>query len=266
MKTKYQLTASGLKIIAMVAMLIDHLTAILYPPIFQLVTGEVLTNPRSSGLYLLGRIIGRLAYPLFAFMISEGARYSRDRKKYALRLLAIAVISIPFHNLACCGSFWKFDELNTIFGLFTGLVAILWIDRINAEGEGRTLYKIAVILLLSVLCTVCRVEYYACSVLLITAFYYAKDKKQQLTLGALAFILGTLQYIIFSEPMTSVAECLFSVWDFMRIDVWGLLALLPIWLYNGSKGIKLPRYLFYAFYPAHLMVIGLIALALQAAL
>ena len=268
MKTKYQLSASGLKIVAMVAMLIDHLTAVLYPPLFLLVTGEALANPYSSVLYTLGRCLGRIAYPLFAFMISEGARYSRDRKKYALRLLAIAVISIPFHNLAVCGSLWKFDELNTIFGLFAGLVAILWIDKINAEGEGRTLRKIAVLLLLSVLCTVCRVEYYACSVLLIPAFYYAKDKKQQLALGALAFVLGTFQYLfcyhlLFAGAGETVAECIFSACRTLRIELWGLLALLPIWLYNGSKGMKLPRYLFYAFYPAHLLVIGLIALALQ---
>ena len=277
MKTKFQLTASGLKIIAMVTMLIDHLTALLYPGIYEALTGAALTDPYSSPLYAIGRALGRTAYPLFAFMISEGARYSHDRKKYALRLLAIAVISIPFYNLAVFGAFWKFDELNTIFGLFVGLIAILWIDQIDADAEkagqerssGRILYKVAVLLLLSVLCTVCKVEYYSTSVLMIPAFYYAKDKKQQLALGALAFIFGSFQFLFcyhlfFAGAGETAAQSALAACRTMRIQLWGLLALLPIWFYNGSKGMKLPRYLFYAFYPAHLLVLGLIALAMQA--
>ena len=146
----------------------------------------------------------------------------------------------------------------------------MWIDRIDAGDEkaGRTPRRIAVLLLLSVLCIVCRVEYSLCSVLLIPAFYYAGSKKRQLGMGALAFVLGSFLYLFFVHLLTSgtlaaAAACLVSACSTMRIELWGLLALLPIGLYDGSKGIRLPRYLFYAFYPVHLLVLGVIALALQ---
>ena len=282
MNREFHLTAACLKIIAIVTMLIDHLTAVLYPYIYLLVTGTALTDPYSSPIYTLGRTIGRISYPLFAFMIAEGAYYTRDRKKYAMRVLLLALISIPFHNLARNGSFLGFEELNTVFGLFAGLSAIILIDKIRA-GKEKTSFPetaaiLAVLIILSVLCTVCRVEYYACSVLLITAFYYARkedgviarsipnQKIRQAVMGIPAFLFGALQYLlcyfIYAYPVFSLTRCFSLACSTMKHEVWGLFAFVLIWFYNGKKGSKLPKYLFYAFYPVHLFIIGLIALYL----
>ena len=82
------------------------------------------------------RLVGRVAFPLFAFMIAEGAAHTRDRRRYALRLLLLAVISeIPFDLVA--GGTWLFPaDQNTVFTLLLGLLAVWAGDLICGTGSG----------------------------------------------------------------------------------------------------------------------------------
>ena len=82
------------------------------------------------------RLVGRVAFPLFAFMIAEGAAHTRDRRWYALRLLLLAVISeIPFDLVA--GGTWLFPaDQNTVFTLLLGLLAVWAGDLICGTGSG----------------------------------------------------------------------------------------------------------------------------------
>ena len=82
------------------------------------------------------RLVGRVAFPLFAFMIAEGAAHTRDRRRYALRLLLLAVISeIPFDLVA--GGTWLFPaDQNTVFTLLLGLLAVWVGDLICGTGSG----------------------------------------------------------------------------------------------------------------------------------
>ena len=215
-----------LKIIAVISMLIDHIGAYIFP-----------------GAYWL-RCIGRLAFPIFAFFIAEGMRYTRSRKRYVLTLLVFAIISqIPY------GFLREFYYLNI---LFTFLIAIFAIFLIENYKKNETLYMIYLLLLGSVLLFVeflNIVDYGIFGVLLILVFYFVKDKKLSLYLGAACLVLLTLKMMLFA------GFTLRSTVQFLSI-----LSLLLLYFYNGNKGKVNLKWLFYIFYPLHLLVILIITL------
>ena len=215
-----------LKIIAVISMLIDHIGAYIFPDAYWL------------------RCIGRLAFPIFAFFIAEGMRYTRSRKRYVLTLLAFAIISqIPY------GFLREFYYLNI---LFTFLIAIFAIFLIENYKKNETLYMIYLLLLGSVLLFVeflNIIDYGIFGVLLILVFYFVKDKKLSLCLGAVCLVLLTLKMMLFA------GFTLRSTVQFLSI-----LSLLLLYFYNGNKGKVNLKWLFYIFYPLHLLVILIITL------
>lgn len=215
-----------LKIIAVISMLIDHIGAYIFPDAYWL------------------RCIGRLAFPIFAFFIAEGMRYSRSRKRYVLTLLVFAIISqIPY------GFLREFYYLNI---LFTFLIAIFAIFLIENYKKNETLYMIYLLLLGSVLLFVeflNIVDYGIFGVLLILVFYFVKDKKLSLSLGAACLVLLTLKMMLFA------GFTLRSTVQFLSI-----LSLPLLYFYNGNKGKVNLKWLFYIFYPMHLLVILIITL------
>ncbi len=140
---KRGLTASGIKIIAMICMFIDHAAAsvyqgLLYSKIFE--TGfpfdvgyslyDAITTNIHGPLYLLLRAIGRVSFPIYCFFIVEGFKYTHSRWKYFLRLLIFAVISeVPF-DMAIFGKFIYALYQNVYFTLAIGLAMIWLIDTL----------------------------------------------------------------------------------------------------------------------------------------
>lgn len=218
-----------LKIIAITTMLIDHIGAILVP--------------RDSVWYLVMRGIGRLAFPLFVFMLVEGFHHTRDVKKYLIRLGIFAVISeIPF-DLALYDSVLEFGHQNVFFTLFLGLLCIYLIDQMYKKYEKNpfTYNLLAGLLTLafSLVAVLLRTDYNYAGILMIVAFYLFRGNKILIAV-ALAFV---------------------SMWILGNINGLALLAIIPIMLYNGQKG-KNVKYLFYVFYPAHLLILALIKMYL----
>lgn len=207
-------------------MLIDHIGAYIFPDAYWL------------------RCIGRLAFPIFAFFIAEGMRYTRSRKRYVLTLLVFAIISqIPY------GFLREFYYLNI---LFTFLIAIFAIFLIENYKKNETLYMIYLLLLGSFLLFVeflNIVDYGIFGVLLILVFYFVKDKKLSLSLGTACLVLLTLKMMLFA------GFTLRSTVQFLSI-----LSLLLLYFYNGNKGKVNLKWLFYIFYPLHLLVILIITL------
>lgn len=207
-------------------MLIDHIGAYIFPDAYWL------------------RCIGRLAFPIFAFFIAEGMRYTRSRKRYVLTLLVFAIISqIPY------GFLREFYYLNI---LFTFLIAIFAIFLIENYKKNETLYMIYLLLLGSFLLFVeflNIVDYGIFGVLLILVFYFVKDKKLSLSLGAACLVLLTLKMMLLA------GFTLRSTVQFLSI-----LSLLLLYFYNGNKGKVNLKWLFYIFYPLHLLVILIITL------
>lgn len=221
------MTTSNLKIIACLTMLTDHIGAILFP------------ND------IVFRIIGRIAFPIFAFLIVEGYFHTKNIKKYLLRLCVFAILSeIPF-DLAFNGAILEFNSQNVFFTLFISLVAISIYDSVKEKNQ--TLATLSLIGL-AILNQVLMADYGIMGVLIVFIFYKYRDK--HLWLFIWLFIIN----ISFSALFTLGSERI-TYWSF--IQLFEVVALLAIFNYNGKKGLSL-RYLFYIFYPGHLLILHII--------
>lgn len=221
------MSSFALHIWAMLLMLCDHLQLTLLPDLPIL------------------RCVGRLAFPLFAFMAVEGYLHTRSLKKYLLRLLMLAVISeIPF-DLLVSGSVFDPMHQNVIWTIILGLCCIRAFENISAD---RKMILSAVVIIASLAAAIiARVDYSSAGVLTLLAFYAFRGNTVRcrlMQLLSLAFInLVLLGGIEFAFPYQALA----------------VLSLPIIWLYDGSQGphngfIKAANYLFY---PAHMLILAL---------
>lgn len=229
-----------LHILAMLLMLCDHLWATLLP------AQEWLT------------CIGRLAFPIFAFMLVEGYFHTSNVKRYMLRLLAFALISeIPF-DLVCGGSvFYPFHQ-NVLWTFLIALLTIRGIEKAKEKGSRKGFLLAALAVLAGfLLATLTMTDYYGAGVLTVLTFYVFRGRKWWCFFGQLVCLavlnikmLGGYYY-----PVTVAGHELEIVQQ-----GFALFALIPIWLYNGRQGYSSKgfRYACYAFYPAHLLLLYII--------
>lgn len=228
-----------LKIMALVFMLFDHMWATIIPG------NQWMTN------------VGRLAFPIFAFLIVEGFIHTSDFKKYVKRLLIFGLISeIPF-NLMYSGSvFFPFHQ-NVMFTLLLGLLTINEIEKIKTNKDWKfvtkSVLKILGLLLISV---VGFVDYGLTGVLTIIAFYIFRNFKFAWLGQLVSFIL---LYIVFFKGQSVIVN-LCGMEYFLPLQGLSILALIPIWMYNGKRESKnkILQYSFYAFYPIHMLALYLI--------
>lgn len=236
-------TSFSLHVMAMLFMLCDHLWGTIF------IEYEWLT------------CIGRLCFPIYAFLIVEGYFHTSNLKRYVKRLFLFAVLSeIPF-NLAIEGTvFYPFHQ-NV---LWTFLIAIGLIHcNEKAKQTGKLWLRICAILGTVIvgylLGLIAMVDYYHAGVLTVLAFYFFRNRTWWAYLGqflCLCYInfelLGGYQYILH----------LFGQTYYFTQQGLAIFALIPIWLYHGKQGYhsKAWKYFCYAFYPVHLLVLGLLRL------
>ena len=228
-----------LKIIAMILMLLDHLWGTIIPG------NQWMT------------LIGRMAFPIFAFLIVEGFFHTSDLKKYMKRLFIFGLISeIPF-NLIYTGSIIFPFHQNVMFTLLLGLLIINEIDKLKNNKEiKKKIIPILKIFLFLIFSIIGFVDYGVTGVLTIVVFYLFRGFKLA-WIGQLISLI--LLYIVFFEGQSVILN-IFNHEYFLPLQSIGILSLIFIWLYNGEKGKnnKLIKYLFYSFYPVHMLVIYLI--------
>lgn len=230
------LSGTTLKLIACITMLIDHIGAscleagLLVPLI---ASGTFSTDPAAASLLQMDRVlryIGRLAFPIFCFLLVEGFLHTHDFKKYALRMLGFALISEwPFDWAFFSGVYW--GHQNVYFTLLLGLLAMKALDT-SQTPEGMPALKgilgaAACILAAALL----HCDYDVLGLALILALYMTrKDKRAQCIAGAVFSLF---------EPVAPLA--------------FGL-----VWFYSGERGgsSKLEQWAFYWFYPVHLSVLA----------
>ncbi|MBQ2699194.1 MAG: conjugal transfer protein TraX [Firmicutes bacterium] len=236
---RWELTSAQLHIIAMAAMLLDHLWAA------GLLNSQLFT------------CIGRLAFPLFAFMIAEGFHYTRSRKRYAQRLLFWALLTeVPF-NLMLSGSAFYPIHQNAIWTLLLGLLSIWAIDALRQKDGLLWLIAAPIIGMLGfVLGFVLMTDYFGAGVLMVVCFYLFRGRKWWCFAGQLLLL-----YWLNVEVLAGLVYPLQLGGLQLELPQQGiaLLALLPIWLYRGEKGHSSRAFkLFcYAFYPLHMLLIYL---------
>ena len=209
------------------------------------------------------RMIGRLSFPIFAYLIAMGYSKTNSVSKYFCRLLIFGVVSqLPFslafnkqvsvHSLF---DFIKFfigspiPHLNVFFTLAIGLLAI----RIWDNGDSKT-FKIMSVLALGISAEAFYTDYGIYGVAMILTFYVFRENKIKTILSQVIvyMLFNASQILLYMYEFKGSSINL--VW-FMQ--VLSLIALIFIFKYDGKKGKDL-RYIFYAFYPVHLLVIGLI--------
>ena len=251
-----------LKIIALTAMIIDH-------------TGSVF----SDYLPFYFRVIGRLAFPIFVYLVAQGFKHTRSPEKFLLRLFIFAIISEPAFDWALVRSQnilygyspWTVDFLrntNIFYTLFLGGMAIYvftWLfdalsqkfsqlfgpDDDSARAISFLLAMLPVLFFMH-LAEMLSTDYGAYGVVFIFLMYVVKPRKLMLLVFAVMNILQhryTLMFIIEGTPID-------AKWLWMIPAT--LLTVPLIALYNGKRGPKLKLF-FYAAYPVHLAILAALA-------
>jgi hypothetical protein len=236
---------STLKLIAVVTMLMDHFGAVFLERVLEAERISVDLNdgwnmPGLAKLYLFLRLAGRVAFPIFIFLLVEGFSHTRNRWKYLGRLFLFALISEAPFDMALqltdeqifSGVLLESSYQNVFFTLAIGLLTIMVLDQLKGMAGHRAAKALVCLFVVGAgmaLAELFRTDYGAVGVLAIVAMYCFRNYRM-LGMGATCMVL-----------MLS-----------STLEVTAFLALLPVSRYNGVRGLKL-KYLFYAFYPLHLL-------------
>lgn len=226
------LTGSTLKWIAIVTMFIDHVAAtILIRVILSTGYSEVLFKT-----YKMMRIIGRIAFPIFCFLLVEGFLRTRNVYKYIGRMAVFVILTEIPYDLAFSASILTWKDQSVMLTLLIGLLT-MWgcslIEKKWSENYIGQWLGYAICLAVGMgLAYLLKTDYAYKGVLSIMSMYFfRREKNLQVLAGVLTFLW---------EP-------------------WSLLAFPLIYLYNGQRGMQM-KYFFYAFYPLHLLLFYLIAM------
>ena len=236
-KKQIQLSGFDLKVTAVILMLIDHAGAFLFPEIKLL------------------RIIGRLSFPIFAFLVCEGYEHTKDPKKYAMRLLLFAVISEPFFDFARSGSL--FDIFGGQNVLFTFFIAVVTISA--CEKQGTWIWSMIGMVFGNLLLT----DYGAFGVLLVMLFWYQRKTKNEIATSLGCFAVG-MCFFNFMDYFKASTVFTAEIWYYILNELASLLSCFILFLYNGKRGGEgLPKsvvkYSFYVIYPLQFLFFGLMA-------
>lgn len=223
MKRK-MLSQESLKLIACVTMLIDHIGAVFVPG------------------YSL-RIIGRIAFPIYCFLLAEGVVHTRDRWKYGIRLLIGMILAeIPFDLLFFGKLTWAHQSV--MVTLFLGFLMLEWKVK-----RSRKWLPICICFFAA---EILGTDYGGWGILLIALLASTEDKRHGtwLRILGMAVIFGSMNS--FRVPFLGLQ---------IPLQMFGVLAMIPIGLYSGEKrsNSRAVQLAFYAFYPVHLLILWLIA-------
>ena len=232
-EVKSGLNSNQVKLIAIIAMTIDHLTWLLFP------------GCQTTWWVILLHMIGRITAPIMWYFIAEGFHYTHDPKKYASRLFIFAIISHFAYNLAGGISLIPTSIFNQTSVMWSLAWSVVLMIIVNNEKHPVWLKVLAIILV----CVVTFPSDWSCIAAMCPVFLYSHRgnfKKQSFDI-----FIWTLMYAV--------------VYFFAIDKVYGLLQFctllsLPILkMYNGQRGkMKAMKWLFYIYYPAHLFIVAII--------
>lgn len=224
---KIRLNGFTLKMIACAAMLINHLGLILFNEIAPVLRVSV--------------VVGRISFPIFAFLLVEGFFHSSNLKIYMIRLGIFAILSEFAFDYALLGvkSENVFAYQNVMFTMFLGLITITLYDRIQTKYRSNAFManSLCVFLLIgsTFIANVIKSDYFYYGILMIVIMYLFHNNKRWL-------MIATVLLVGFFGS---------------GLEIFQLLALPFILFYSGEEGKKSQKF-FYIFYPAHFLIIGLI--------
>lgn len=223
------LSGTSLKIFALFCMTIDHIGSRLLPA--------------DDPLYLPFRIVGRLSFPIFAYMIAEGCRYTRHKLKYFSGVMGLGVICQIFYII-----YDKSLSFNILISLGLSILIIYVMNR--GKNSYKYYYKIVTVFFIFTI--------YFITELAPVIFPQLKEVKYHFDYGFFGIMLPVAT-ALFEEKgyrllMFSLGLVALSI-SLSAIQWWCLLSIIPIALYSGERGKYSLKYVFYLYYPLHLLVI-----------
>lgn len=225
------LNGNMLKIIACFAMLLDHIGY------------TFIQNHNSSSYLWLSCVIGRLAFPIFVFLLAEGLYYTRDKKKYVGRMCLFALLSEMPYNLMMSGELSDLTRQNVYFTLALGLIMCVFIEKIEEKIRDKEL----IMLLFECICvaifaTTAQLLHFDYGAYGITAIYLCYIFRE------FPLVAGIAESIVLASMGSGELAVIFSP--------------LILMFYNGKRGRLNLKYPFYIFYPAHILILGIIRVLL----
>lgn len=199
------------------------------------------------GKFSFFNLIGRIAFPIFAFQSVQSYIHTKNFKKHVLKLLIFACISqIPF--MLFLSTFSTTFALNIFFTFVLGLICLFIYDKCTNKILGFIFVIIG-----SIIGEIIHVDYGAFGILLIFAFYLFKDKKLLMTI--------TTIILCFAKYIPNIIEVPSLYLHYLSCAIFTSLSLIFILFYNKKQGPK-AKYFFYIFYPLHLLILYIIHMAL----
>lgn len=247
-KKEFQVTGNGLKLIAIITMLIDHVAYGLYNDLSYIYGWDYTVFGMSA--YDFMRLVGRMAFPIYCFLLIEGFYHTRNFTKYAFRLFILAIISeFPFdYGINFYPSYWDYN--NVVFTLLIGLLTVKAIDYVKhsnnkylMDGYMRSLACGVIFVAGCGLAYLLKTDYDFAGVATIVEMYYLYGESRSQRLASFA-----------GGVLILALGCSYS-------ELAALFMLIPVYFYQGNRGSssRIMRYAFNYFYPVHLLAIGLVA-------
>ncbi len=226
MKT-FRLSGNMLKIIAAVCMAIDHIGVILFPD------------------NMLLRIIGRIAFPIFAFLIAEGCRYTKNKLRYFIVMALFAIVFQAFYTLFTADMY-----LNIFFTLSFAILIIyslqFFSDAIKSKNVTKIIFSAAFVILI-IACVYITGQYFLIDYgfwgCMLPAFAYVIPHGE----GLCRKILRTSLFAVGMFPIIGSVE--------IPVQAYSYFSLIPLLFYNGKRGEYNMKYFFYIFYPVHIVIL-----------
>lgn len=237
---KNGLTGNQLKIIAIISMTLDHVISVIFP------------NYPTDWWIILFHILGRLAAPIFWYMVAEGYYYTHNVKKYLFRLFIFSIIGHFAYNFAFGIPFIPFqttcfNQTSVIWPLFLGVLALTISDSEKLKYWQKTV-------LIFILAALAFPSDWSSPALLVI-LYFGQNRgnfKKQMTMMILWIFIYAIVYAIFINPLYGIIQM-------------GVSFTIPLLKnYNGQRGsFKGTKYFFYFYYPIHLVICGIIRIILN---
>lgn len=265
-KSFTSISSEGLKIIACLSMLTDHFFRIVYYRYMQLPVyfGKFTGKPQDDIFYSFGRTIGRMAFVLFAFSVSQGMKYTRSRKNYIIRLFVTALITEPIFDLAFdhqMGFSIGISHQNVLFTLCFGAVLICLLEMFEKNMPA----KITCVIICSVISFLLYPDYSFFGILVIVIMYFFESDIYKMgAYSIFVLCIGSFVELLLVSLIEKggrilttdiITNFLFAAVDSEFMSVLGFL---PILYYDKSKGRGIPKIVFYLFYPVHLLALFMI--------
>ena len=221
------LSGSALKVIAVAAMLVDHVAKFILAHYPWFTATRFFLGSKEISAYVLCESFGRIAFPIFCFLLVEGFIHTHDRQRYGLSLLVFAIVSEVVFDLARRLTPLDPSYQNVFLTLLISYLGLCALEDLR----DRQALRVCCVLGLALLSMGLQCDY-----------------------GPRGYAMVLMLYALREEPLvkTALGCCI-------NLSTWRAgLAFIPINLYNGQRGFvhnQVLKYAFYAFYPLHLFLI-----------